>query len=436
MRVWIKAAIAAIAVAGIGCAGLMATLHDEPTHTGALAGAQQGTRACHLSADTRATAWPRATSPTGSSPLYRIAATPDFLNQDVGDVRGLPGWDKGDPNTWTPQLQDGIDRFFGEITDYAPDSVLVPGDLNQGHWGYDKGQTGIFGPTRTAEQRRAALCRAGNLYYSTWADRFQARGLTVHAAMGDHEIGDNPWNTPHARFRLNNLDVFKGLFAKYLTENPDGTSRYTDRPVGTPWADTAYATQLSPDVLLVSVDVFDHVDGDVHVEVTDGQLAWLEQVLRDARAHGTQWIIVQGHTPVAGPVRHRASSDLSVEGGTASEFWQTMAWYGVNLYLSGEVHDTSMLQDSGVTQISTGGLLYFGQATWMSADVYQDRIEFTVHEFHGIRRTGTPMWQSGTIGTRGNTVYRHPSKIVGALTLHADGTVTGASGKLAPYQAP
>src|SRR6478736_1760254 len=99
------------------------------------------------------------------APLYTFVAAPDFLNQDVGDVRRLPTWRPGLSNSWTPELQESIDRFLDEIAARDPGSVLVAGDLAEGHWGRDAQHTGIFGPTGTERQRVRALRRAADFYY-------------------------------------------------------------------------------------------------------------------------------------------------------------------------------------------------------------------------------------------------------------------------------
>ncbi|HEU5038153.1 MAG TPA: hypothetical protein VFT70_14185, partial [Nocardioides sp.] len=255
---------------------------------------------------------------------YRFAAAPDIFNQDIGDVRGQRGWQPGDPNSWTPQLETAVDTVLDEIAGHDPQSLLVAGDLVEGHWGRDDLGTGIFGPTRTAPQRAASLRRAGAFYHGQNAQRFAAHGLDLYAAIGDHDLGDNPWTgSPQLRWKRQHAALFRSVFAQAYDETADGSPRFTDRPVGTQWADTAYATQLSPDVLLVSLDVFHVTKDDVRTEVVGGQLRWLRHVLADARQRGVPWIVVQGHVPVLTPVRVRYSSGLSLERGERSPLWRT-----------------------------------------------------------------------------------------------------------------
>ena len=366
------------------------------------------------------------------TPNYEFVAAPDFLNQDVGDVRTLPTWKPGDPNSWTPELQQYIDAFLDDIAATKPGSVLVAGDLVEGRWGRDDEGTGLFGPVHTDAQRAAAVRRAANFYYAAYVQRFAERGLTLHAALGDHDIGDNDWNDDNhwTTFKREHLALFKRMYAKYLTSKPDGEPRYSDRPFRTSFAHTSYAVRLSPDVLLVSIDEFHRRDGDVHLEVTGGQLAWLRNTLRQARADHVPWVIVQGHNPVLYPVREVSSSGGHIEGGERSPLWRTMARYGVDLYIDGEVHATTMRRADGLTQISTGGLLYRGQATYMLARVYDDRIQLDVRQVPGDEG-GSKLWQTTGLRTRGGTRWEGgPSLSIGSMTLTADGRAVNQAGLL------
>lgn len=87
-----------------------------------------------------------------------------------------------------------------------------------GHWGLDDEGTGILGPVGTVEEKRDAITTAADLYYPQWLERFETRGLTVHAALGDHELGDNPWkNSEAADFKRSAAELFRTSWAKYLT---------------------------------------------------------------------------------------------------------------------------------------------------------------------------------------------------------------------------
>jgi 3',5'-cyclic AMP phosphodiesterase CpdA len=378
-------------------------------------------------------------SVTDEVPDYEFVAAPDFLNQDVGDLRTLPRWQPGDPNSWTPQLQQGISRFLDEIKAIDPDSVLVPGDLVEGHWGRDDDHTGIFGPVRTVHEKEQAIRRAANFYYSTYKHRFDIRDLTLYAALGDHDIGDNNWDdhSPATRFKRSQIGLFKQMFGRYFTHTPSGKPRFADRPAGTAWSDTAYAVHLTPDVLLVSLDEFNRRDGDVHLEVAGAQLRWLRQTLKQARADGVPWVIVQGHNPILMPVRERSTSGGHIEGGRHSALWQTMSRYGVDLYLDGEVHDTTMRQADGVTQISAGGLLYTGNASYLVAKVYDDRIDLDARRIVGSPGPRGDLWQTTGPRTRARPEFGNaPSISIGSMTLTADGRAVNQLGQLQTYDVP
>lgn len=375
--------------------------------------------------------------PAPAAPRYRFVATPDIFNQDIADVSGEPGWDFWDPNSWTERLGESVDVVLDEIAAQQPGSVLVAGDLVQGHWGNDLMRTGIFGPSGTFAERVANLRRAGEVYHGANVERFASRGLTLHAAVGDHDIGDNPWSGYAAgiAFKRSNVDVFRDLFAQHYTQLPDGSPRYANRPTGTPWRDTAYSVRLHPDVLLISLDEFHSTSRDVEVEVVGGQLEWLERTLATARRHKIPWVVVQGHVPVLTPVRVRDSSALSLERGARSPLWRTMARGGVDLYLAGEVHATTLRTAGGLTQITTGAPIFQGRPAYLTADVYSDRMELTVNEFRAVQGDfHQPIWQGASMKTEGNLSFPNPSRVVGTVTLARNGSLSGATGNLVRYR--
>ena len=297
------------------------------------------------------------------SPYYRLLSSPDFLNADVADLRESPWarWKPGRPNSWNGAYRTALDKVLSDWASFRPDAVTVPGDLVNGRWLNDQDQTGTFGPDHTRAQRRAVIRRAANTYYTAWVQRFNDHGLQVYAGLGDHDIGDNPWNGN----RLNDekraaAPLFRSLFARYFTQNLSGSYKYSDRPVGTPWEGTAYAVRPDPEVELVMLDVFRTTGGDTIAEVTGGQLAWLESVLAKAQRDGVDWIVVEGHTPIIGPVRQGPSSGLMYKGGSQSALWKLFQRYGVDLYLCGEVHSSTAVVRDGIVQIAHGGNFGYG----------------------------------------------------------------------------
>ena len=70
---------------------------------------------------------------------------------------------------------------------------------------------------------------------------------TLLMAVGDHEMGDNPWPAGSAVARCQ--PQFREAFAKEFNVNPDGgrflyekkIGKAASRPLGTPYENTSYA---------------------------------------------------------------------------------------------------------------------------------------------------------------------------------------------------
>ncbi len=73
---------------------------------------------------------------------------------------------------------------------------------------------------------------------------------------------------------------------------------------------------------VISVDTFEDAGDRMSMTVSGEQLEWLQQTLEGYR--DKEFIIVQGHVPVFGPVKSKNSSANMLEGGAASDFWKTM----------------------------------------------------------------------------------------------------------------
>ena len=322
---------------------------------------------------------PMAAAQTIDTP-YTFVSMPDFLNAD-GDARKASGWRPGDPNSINAAYRQAIDVILDEVQAEDPNSVFVAGDLVEGHWGIDFSNTGIFGPVDTYAQRLVALERAADLYYGEWKERFAARNLPVYPAVGDHEIGDNNWYP--GTFKWNAFPTFKRVWAEHF---PRGESH----PEGS-FSETAYSTHLTADILLVTVDVWSRVDSAVVAQVKGKQLEWLDSVLASTRA---KHIIVQGHTPVLGPLVQYRSSGLMMENGPDSEFWRTMVRHGVDLYLCGEVHDVTVLELDGVTQVAHGSLIAGARMNYLVGRIYSDRIDLEIKRIDGVRDETGELWQT------------------------------------------
>ena len=77
-----------------------------------------------------------------------------------------------------------------------PAFVMVAGDLVMGRWG----------PTKADIDQWAAKV------YPAWMQRFADHELRVYAALGDHEIGDNPWRGDKSQL----VPFYKDAFRRHL----------------------------------------------------------------------------------------------------------------------------------------------------------------------------------------------------------------------------
>lgn len=370
---------------------------------------------------------------------YTFASIPDLFNNDFADVSDAVGWDPGDPNSINPAYTAAIQRVLSDLKAQGPQAVLMAGDAVEGHWGMDNGATGIFGPAKTNAERTQHANRAGSQYYGSYVRRFADRGMPLYAAVGDHELGDNPWNSTdtstYKGWKRANVDEFKAKWAQWFT---DGGARFASRPVGTDFEDTAYATYLHPEVLLITVDQFKRTSTDVVFDVSWSQIEWMRTVLADANARGVDWVMVQGHNPVLGPVRVRFSSGAMLEGGESSLFWQTMKQYGVDLYLAGEVHDntTTVSPNGGPVQITHGGLLRLGHAAFVTGRIVGETMTLETRTWNTrivSQPAGQQVWQTDKDKTITHDVVYEPGTFaIGSMQLTKDGAVLNRDGVMSP----
>ena len=273
--------------------------------------------------------------------------------------------------------------FGGEL-------IIMPGDTNGGHW--DTAQfISSFAPEAKPEQ---VILAAGHACYATMRDVFTRGGYPkIFLAVGDHELGDNPWPAGSVVARC--LPQFRQSFADVWNMDPD-TKRfaYPDhigqapaRPIGTPFENTSFAVQHK-NVLFVTVDVFDQnspievigAQGTVTGAVTGEHLKWLDKVLGEARRlPSIKHVIVQAHLPVIYPVRMCNSSGLMMDGRERSDFWETLRRHHVDIYFAGEVHANTVTKDpqSDLLQIVSRGNFF---SNVLVTDVTDDRLTLTLYD--------------------------------------------------------
>ena len=220
-------------------------------------------------------------------------------------------------------------------------------------------------------------------YYPAWIKRLRHYDLPFYAAIGDHELGDNPW--PDWKAAL--VPAYKEQFRRYLKMPENGPSHMLG---------TAFWWRHK-NVLFVAVDVFEKAkgkQGGITAQVTGEQLEWFDRVL--AENSDADHVVVMGHTPVLGPVRAWSSSRLMLKGGRESDFWQTMKRHGVDLYLCGEVHAMTCIERDGIMQIAHGGLIGYNTRTnYLVAKITDKRLTLELKEIDMVP-SGEKLWQPGT----------------------------------------
>jgi hypothetical protein len=331
---------------------------------------------------------------------WTFVSMPDFLNVDTDYPQ--PGWEPA------------LEVVLGSVKSERPDFVLVAGDLLMGHW-------------YTADDVEKYAAR----YYPAWIHRMEHYELPFYAAIGDHELGDNPW--PDWKLAL--VPAYKEQFRRHLKMPENGPEHMLG---------TAFWWRHKG-VLFVAVDVFEKAkgkQGGLTAQVTGDQLKWLDRVLGENSDADHR--IVMGHTPVLGPVRAWSSSRLMLEGGRESDFWQTMKRHGVDLYLCGEVHAITCIGRDGIMQIAHGGLIGYNTRTnYLVGKVSPGRIELELKEIDMVP-SGEKLWQPGTnrpletVTITGETRQRGFVP-VGRVTLEKDASgkrFVGAKGYFDPKLEP
>ena len=272
---------------------------------------------------------------------------------------------------------------------YGGELILMPGDACRGHWDTPQFITS-FNPELTPAD---AILQAGELCYTGMVDAFKEAGYpALLMAVGDHEVGDNPWpaktavSRHQAEFRKAFADVFNTdpATGRFLYDKPIGKT--PSRPLGTKYEETSFAYQHK-NVLFVTVDAFhqEHQDkqigpqGSVTGAVVGKHLEWLDHVLAEAKKHASiKHIFVQSHLPVLQPVRRVNSSGMLMDGEMESDFWKTLRKHDVDIYFAGEVHSNTVTKDpkSDLVQVVTRGRWLNNFAT---VDVTDDEIDITLY---------------------------------------------------------
>lgn len=265
----------------------------------------------------------------------RFTSVPDIFNWNIGNPQ--PGW------------EDTLDWFFKHLKKQGPDFNLNAGDIMDARWWDNAAQV----EKKTKE------------YWTGFNKRYAAHELKVYVAPGDHEYGDDGG--------LKKGDIARA-FGKQFTElmgmPRNGPKNHLGR---------AFFVRQG-NLLIITLDTFEDAGPRFAYTVGDEQLAWMEKTLKEHK--DAEFVIVQGHLPIVGPVRSKNSSASMLKGGTKSKLWKLMVKYQVDAYFCGEHHRITVKKQDGIWQIVHGAL--WGTQTdlnYLSGLARPGEMELKLHEF-------------------------------------------------------
>jgi len=269
---------------------------------------------------------------------FTFSSIPDFINWNV--YYPQPGW------------ENALDWFLGLMKEDA--FVLHAGDVMDARWWDSREQV------REETQR----------WWGAFKKRFDDKGIKLYVAPGDHEYGDDKGTR-----MMNLVPVYAEQFAPSSDTPKNGPELLGVKGL-------AYSFTMG-NVGFISVNTWENAGGHLSKTVSGKQLEWVENQLKEFRDNKSiEFIIVQGHVPVFGPVNSANSSRNMLEGGTDSEFWQTMVKYGVDAYFCGEHHRITAKKRDGIWQIVHGAL--WGTQTdvnYLKGACSPGRLELKLFEF-------------------------------------------------------
>ncbi|MGM0531406.1 MAG: metallophosphoesterase family protein [Bacteroidota bacterium] len=266
---------------------------------------------------------------------FHFTSVPDLFNWNIKYPQ--PGW------------EDAMDWFLDGMKKEGPAFMLNAGDIMDARWWSSKEQ--VIWET--------------NNWWGGFKQRFEDKNIKLYIAPGDHEYGDD-----------------QGLRKMHLTPVfAEQFTRIFDMPKNGPEHMEELAYSFTKDNLaVISVNTFEDAGDRLSMTVSGKQLEWLEEQLK--KHQDKEFVIVQGHVPVFGPVASKNSSANMLEGGADTEFWKTMVEYGVDAYLCGEHHRVTAKERDGIWQIVHGAL--WGTQTdvnYMRGSVYDGRLKFELFRF-------------------------------------------------------
>ena len=397
-----------------------------------------------------------------SQPAWLFTSAPDFFNADIADLSGgLDGeiaalFDAGYADAiqtapgYAPNLSTGmtveVAQAYLDITtlmqsiDGDSELFTAAGDLIGGrfprHMEDTRAMFATLGDTDTD-----VIYRAATTFLDWWREILLQGGFdTVLGAVGDHDIGDNPWTV--GRPAADHVGAFKEAFGTSMVDSLglpatwNGVSTTAPEDGAGQYDETAHLYQHK-NVLFVQIDVFryegptvglDGTNETVLPQVAQSQLDWLSDVLTAANGDASvDHVIIQGHTPVLGPVNIRRSSGLTLEEGEDSPFFETIAPFGTNMggklraYFTGEVHASTVTthEASGIVQIAHGksGRV---DPKFMTFEVTPTSLRGTQHEIKTEVDTDQPIWSPGPV-KYGSEAIRSVNESTGTVLIDISG---------------
>ncbi len=272
---------------------------------------------------------------TENDATFNFTSFPDLFNWNIKYPQ--PGW------------EDAMDWFLGGMKKEGPAFSLNAGDVMDARWWTSKEQV------REKTQQ----------YWGGFRRRFEDKNIRLYIAPGDHEYGDD-----QGLGKMHLAPVFAEQFAKIFDMPRNGPEHKKGR---------AYSF-AKENLAVISVDTFEDAGKRMSITVSGKPLEWFKETLK--KYQDKDFIIVQGHVPVFGPVRSKNSSRNMLEGGPKSEFWKAMVAGGVDVYLCGEHHRMTAKKKDGIWQIVHGAL--WGTQTdvnYLRGSVWPNKMVLELFEF-------------------------------------------------------
>ncbi|GGZ87469.1 LamG-like jellyroll fold domain-containing protein [Algibacter mikhailovii] len=258
------------------------------------------------------------------------------------------------------RIKEQQEGFVDMFNQHGGELITIPGDIVSGHW-YRKKFLKKFksNPKFANYSTSQVVSEACKRSFGGLKQIIHDAGYkNLLVAVGDHEIGDNPWSKNSEVVK--HIPTFRKEFASVFTKDNYGNSRFTKnigsalpRPIGTIYEHTSNAYQYK-NILFITLDMFrfDSKDkilggqGVVTGDISGKHFDWLESVLKESQnLESINHIVVQSHLPIIYPVRKYASSGMLVDDSESEKILNLFRKYHVDLYLAGEVHMNTVTKD-------------------------------------------------------------------------------------------